>query len=174
MCFVVCIVGWFWQVAPSVLSKYRRISRLLQRRFAHFIPQRHGQMDTRTTSTQPSNTARSCWDAVWFTKWRQGADRDKPVSEEQARLLADDIGAETYIECSALTQKNLKEVFDEAILVALDSRSMLACGRGSKKDKKRSKLHKCSSNAKQFARSQDSAHQGGTAKKGLRKLCCFL
>ena len=37
---------------------------------------------------------------------------DKPVSEDAAKHLAHDVGAVTYIECSALTQKNLKEVFD--------------------------------------------------------------
>ncbi|KAG7278371.1 hypothetical protein CRUP_024616 [Coryphaenoides rupestris] len=45
--------------------------------------------------------------------------RERPVPEEDARALADKIGAVTYVECSALTQKNLKEVFDAAIAVAL-------------------------------------------------------
>lgn len=45
--------------------------------------------------------------------------RERPVAEEDARALAEKIGAVTYIECSALTQKNLKEVFDVAISVGL-------------------------------------------------------
>ncbi|AWO98978.1 putative rho-related GTP-binding protein RhoU-like [Scophthalmus maximus] len=45
--------------------------------------------------------------------------RERPVLEEDARALAEKIGAVTYVECSALTQKNLKEVFDAAIAVGL-------------------------------------------------------
>lgn len=45
--------------------------------------------------------------------------RERPVLEEDARALADKIGAVSYIECSSLTQKNLKEVFDAAISVGL-------------------------------------------------------
>ena len=45
---------------------------------------------------------------------------EQPVAESQAKKLAEEIGAVTYIECSSLTQKNLKEVFDTAILSALD------------------------------------------------------
>lgn len=45
--------------------------------------------------------------------------RERPVPEEDARALAEKIGSVTYVECSALTQKNLKEVFDVAISVGL-------------------------------------------------------
>jgi len=38
----------------------------------------------------------------------------KPVSEEQGEQLAADIKALKYMECSALTQKNLRAVFDFA------------------------------------------------------------
>ncbi len=41
---------------------------------------------------------------------------EEPVSETATKALASRIHAE-YIECSALTQKNLKEVFDCAILM---------------------------------------------------------
>ncbi len=41
------------------------------------------------------------------------------VQVDEAQQLARDIGAVTYMECSALTQDSLKEVFDEAIRVAL-------------------------------------------------------
>ncbi|XP_051790322.1 ras homolog family member Ub [Erpetoichthys calabaricus] len=41
--------------------------------------------------------------------------QEKPVSESGARALAEKVGAICYVECSALTQKNLKEVFDVAI-----------------------------------------------------------
>lgn len=43
----------------------------------------------------------------------------KPVPEEQGRILARDLGAVKYVECSALTQKGLKNVFDEVRLSCL-------------------------------------------------------
>lgn len=46
---------------------------------------------------------------------------EKPVGELEAIRLADRLGARTYVESSALTQRNLKEVFDEAIVAALSS-----------------------------------------------------
>ncbi|XDC67930.1 hypothetical protein R6Z07M_019112 [Ovis aries] len=45
--------------------------------------------------------------------------KEKPVPEEAARLCAEEIKATSYIECSALTQKNLKEVFDAAIVAGI-------------------------------------------------------
>eukprot|EP01084_Bolivina_argentea_P065498 119386_1 len=42
------------------------------------------------------------------------------VTEDEGNSLAKSIGAIKYIECSALTQANLKSVFDEAIKAAMD------------------------------------------------------
>jgi hypothetical protein len=44
-----------------------------------------------------------------------------PISVEAANAFATKIGAVTYVECSALTQKGLKEVFDTATRAARDS-----------------------------------------------------
>ncbi|XP_065347546.1 rho-related GTP-binding protein RhoU-like [Cloeon dipterum] len=44
---------------------------------------------------------------------------ERPVSEMEARRVAAQCGACGYIECSALTQHNLKEVFDQAIVHGL-------------------------------------------------------
>ncbi|EHB09795.1 Cell division control protein 42-like protein [Heterocephalus glaber] len=46
--------------------------------------------------------------------------KQKPITPETAEKLARDLKADKYVECSALTQKGLKNVFDEAILAALE------------------------------------------------------
>src|SRR5690606_19931753 len=46
--------------------------------------------------------------------------KQRPVSEEQGRALAAQLGAVKYIECSAYKQRNVKDVFDEAIIAVLE------------------------------------------------------
>eukprot|EP00056_Hartaetosiga_gracilis_P008903 m.127856 g.127856 ORF g.127856 m.127856 type:complete len:192 (+) comp13014_c7_seq10:441-1016(+) len=46
--------------------------------------------------------------------------KQKPISMETGEKLARETRAVKYVECSALTQKGLKNVFDEAILAALE------------------------------------------------------
>lgn len=46
--------------------------------------------------------------------------KQKPIKQDTAEQLARDLKAVKYVECSALTQKGLKNVFDEAILAALE------------------------------------------------------
>jgi len=45
--------------------------------------------------------------------------RMSPIDYQRASQLAREIGAIRYLECSALTQKGLKNVFDEAIRAVL-------------------------------------------------------
>nr|XP_040144988.1 cell division control protein 42 homolog [Ictidomys tridecemlineatus] len=46
--------------------------------------------------------------------------KQKPITPETAEKLASDLKAVKYVECSALKQKGLKNVFDVAILAALE------------------------------------------------------
>lgn len=51
--------------------------------------------------------------------------QEQPVTPEEARACAQQINAVTLTECSALTQKNLKEVFDTAILASMQDNETL-------------------------------------------------
>ena len=46
--------------------------------------------------------------------------RKFPISKTQGEKLASELGAEKYIECSALTGEGLKEVFDEVKRITKD------------------------------------------------------
>ncbi|KAF5922802.1 hypothetical protein HPG69_013147 [Diceros bicornis minor] len=62
--------------------------------------------------------------------------KEKPLTYEHGVKLAKAIGAQCYLECSALTQKGLKAVFDEAILTIFHPK---------KKKKQCSECHSCCS-----------------------------
>ena len=45
--------------------------------------------------------------------------RESPITEEQGKAMRKRIGAVAYMECSGLTQRGLKDVFDKALQIAL-------------------------------------------------------
>ena len=93
---------------------------------------------------------------------------EKPVTENEIKTLEQDISALQYIECSALTQKNLKEVFDSAIIASLDKRGILqTCQGGKKRAKHKGKKDLWKLSAPQ---SMEKSKQ----KKGWKKFCCFV
>lgn len=47
----------------------------------------------------------------------------KPILSSRARSMAEKIRAADYVECSSLTQKNLKEAFDAAIFAAIKNKT---------------------------------------------------
>lgn len=59
-------------------------------------------------------------DAATLTKLAKN--KQKPLSLEMGERLAEEVNAVKYVECSALTQKGLNNVFDEAILQLLEPR----------------------------------------------------
>lgn len=93
--------------------------------------------------------------------------KEKPVSEEDAMKLADQLGAQ-YVECSALTQKNLKEVFDTSILTSLNWTDSELSRSKSLRKSKRSKSKE--NTGVLVVPSGKSSHK----KAGWKKFCCFI
>ena len=60
--------------------------------------------------------------AAWEKLRAKGASL---VSREAAQALCKELGGEMLLECSAKTQTGLKEVFDSAVRVALDTRKYI-------------------------------------------------
>ncbi|CAG5117451.1 unnamed protein product [Candidula unifasciata] len=86
--------------------------------------------------------------------------KEKPVSESDALRMAHDIGAVHYMECSALTQKNLKDVFDQAILSSLNYHADLSQSQVRKSSRKKYNL--------------GVRHSASLKKAGWKKFCCLL
>lgn len=68
-----------------------------------------------------------------------------PITKEEGKELAEDIGAVGYVECSAKTRSGLKQIFEEAIRIVMESR---ASGNTEKEKKKSSSSSKKKSSSK--------------------------
>ena len=45
--------------------------------------------------------------------------KEKPITTKEGLEVAKQIGAHKYIECSAMTMENVKELFDEVVKAAI-------------------------------------------------------
>ena len=61
--------------------------------------------------------------------------RQRPISVQDGEKMARELRAVKYTECSAYTQRNLKSVFDDAIVAALNPNASGGGGGGHKKKK---------------------------------------
>ena len=71
---------------------------------------------------------------------RLASKKQAPVSLAQGEAMKNEVGAHKYLECSALTQKGLKPVFDEAIRIVLNPAPVS----GKKGDHKKEGSGRCS------------------------------
>lgn len=88
--------------------------------------------------------------------------KEEPIPENEGKLLAERIGAVDYVECSALTQKNLKEVFDTAIIAALSG--PIKRNRSVRRSKKEKKL----------TSPPVTSTEKNIKKNSWKRFCCFL
>ncbi|KAL8611105.1 hypothetical protein ACOMHN_064395 [Nucella lapillus] len=104
--------------------------------------------------------------------------KEKPVTEDEAAKLAHQLGAR-YMECSALTQKNLKEVFDSCILTSLEWAEAELQRSKSVRKSKRSKSKDHTGAVVMPGASASLVHCGASSssspkKAGWKKFCCFM
>jgi len=71
--------------------------------------------------------------------------KEAPITQAEAQKLAGGLGFLGYIESSSLTQKNLKEVFDQAIMAGLQGRSLKEQRLAKKHKREAKRQHQASS-----------------------------
>ena len=101
--------------------------------------------------------------------------KEKPISEDEAVSLAAQLGTE-YVECSALTQKNLKHVFDTAILRAMafaDAGAARVFNR-SKSLLHNSKRSKCKPTADRMTSAKLAACNTSSKSSAWKRFCCLM
>lgn len=116
---------------------------------------------------------------------------EEPVDKKTAEQLASQLGAEAYIECSALTQKNLKTVFDLAIWCGLrvaelggpaqcnqmpsfrETKNGSVVSPGSSRKSTTSSLHNASHNPPGFHQPKATVDDSKIDKRLWRKLFCM-
>ncbi|GAA54325.1 Rho-related GTP-binding protein RhoU [Clonorchis sinensis] len=116
---------------------------------------------------------------------------EEPVDKKTAEQLASQLGAEAYVECSALTQKNLKTVFDLAIWCGLrvaelggpaqcnqissflETKNGSVVSPGSSRKSTISSLHNASHNPPGFHQPKTTVEDPKIDKRLWRKLFCM-
>lgn len=98
----------------------------------------------------------------------------RPVAEVAAQRLAASVGAAAYLECSAVTDSGVKDVFDAAIFAALDRRGFVrrcrrltGIGSGGKRYRCRAKLWK------KTAKDDGDDDAGGKRRTRWKLFSCF-
>ncbi|OWA51067.1 Rho-related GTP-binding protein RhoU [Hypsibius exemplaris] len=100
---------------------------------------------------------------------------EHPVTEAEVRDLTQSIGADCYIECSALTQWNLKKVFDTAILAALNKNNNLeACNERDNAESSSSTAVNCTQFLKRTASKTKKEGKRIIPRRSWKKYCCIF
>lgn len=116
VCFSVVSPSSFENVKEKVRNNARKIT-IFQQTFFQWVPEiTHHCQKTPFLLVGTQVDLRD--DGATIEKLAKN--KQKPISVEQGEKLAKELKAVKYVECSALTQKGLKNVFDEAILAALE------------------------------------------------------
>ena len=84
-------------------------------------------MDLRTDPATITNLGENDKKQACLSNYLDFAEKKtkKPISKTQGEKLAADLGAEMYVECSALTGEGMKNVFDEVTMARVMMRLVM-------------------------------------------------